>query len=661
MSRTFLARASGLATLALLLGMAPAHAIDIEPPTITFTPAGNQWFPDSTSITVAVADVGGGSVDSVEYQLNGAHDRGGLLGRSGGTIPLTNAGTTEVVVTAVDRSENTALSTVWYGIDRLDPTVTITAPTDGARVVQHSTEALYYYCTDAPSGIASCTDSTPSGGTLDTSTLGTHTVQATAVDRAGRTTSTTLSYEVVRGTFVLGTKSSMIGGFRVGETVSAVTPRTTPTATSYSYQWLMDGVDVPGATEATYSVRPTDSNKRISVRVTASRPGYDDLVSESNRVLVGQASFTVSGPVISGDLVVGSTLSGSVEVSPAPDAIYWEWFVDGTRVSEESTYVIRPQDVGKRIVLQAEPWRPGYVSMWPHTEPSEPIRPATQDLEVAATVTGNPVVGQELTAVLSGVPDGLRADLQWYADGAPIPEATGTSHRLTTAQQGTSITVEVTVDRLGHVPWRTTSAPVGPVAAAPDGAAPGGADAPAVVGTATITGTAVAGQRLTAQLPSLPAGATSSFQWLADGSPIATGTGPTLLLGRGEVGRRISLRASVTAPGRLPWHGTSEATTAVAKARAVLRTKVRTPRGGKRGAARTATVSVRVSAPGLTPTGRVTVHRKGKTLARAAVRSDGTARIALRRLKPGAQRLTVAYAGDPSTAAAQRALRFRVR
>ncbi|MBB3043485.1 Ig-like domain repeat protein [Nocardioides soli] len=658
MSRTFLARASGLATLALLLGMAPAHAIDIEPPTITFTPAGDRWFPGSTPVTVAVADVGGGSVDSVEYQLTGAHDSGGLLGRSGGTIALTNGGVTEVVVTATDRSENTARSTVWFGIDRDYPTVGVTAPADGARVIQHSTVALSYDCADALSGIASCSDTTPSGSALDTSTLGTHTAQAMAVDRAGNTTTKTVAYEVVRGTFVLGVKSSMLGGFRVGETVTAVPPRTTPAASSYSYQWLMDGVDVPGATEATYAVRPTDSNKRISVRVTASRPGYDDLVSESSRILVGQASFSTSGPVISGDLVVGGTLAGSIEATPAPTAVFWTWRVDGTKVGDESSYEVRPEDVGKRVVLQAELWRPGYVSIWPHTEPSEPIRPATQDLQVVATVDGHPAVGQQLTAVLSGVPSGVQTALQWYADGAPISEATGTSHLLTAAQQGTSITVEVTVDRLGHVPWRTTSAPVGPVAAAPDaGPNPGGANDPAVVGTPTISGTAVAGQRLTAQLPPLPAGVTASYQWLADGAPIATGTGPTLLLGRGEVGRRVSLRASVTAPDRLPWHGTTEPTTAVAKARAVLRTKVRTPRD----ATRTATVTVRVSASGLAPTGRVTVRRKGKTLARAAVRSDGTARITLRRLKPGGQRLTVAYAGDPSTAAAQRALRFRIR
>jgi hypothetical protein len=54
-----------------------------------------------------------------------------------------------------------------------------------------------YECADATSGLASCTGTVPTGGTIDTTTVGTHTFTVQAADNADNTASKTVSYDVV--------------------------------------------------------------------------------------------------------------------------------------------------------------------------------------------------------------------------------------------------------------------------------------------------------------------------------------------------------------------------------------------------------------------------------------------------------------------------------
>ena len=84
------------------------------------------------------------------------------------------------------------------------------------------------------------------------------------------------------------------------------------------------------------------------------------------------------------------------------------------------------------------------------------------------------------------------------------------------------------------------------------------------VGTPEIIGAAVAGGTLTAEPGTWsPGGATFTYQWLADGSPIDGATGTTLALTSGQVGRRISVLVTAHLTGRVTTAATSAATDAV--------------------------------------------------------------------------------------------------
>jgi immune inhibitor A len=76
--------------------------------------------------------------------------------------------------------------------------------------------------------------------------------------------------------FVAVTQAVAISGTpSVGQTLSAVAPTFFQSGVAVTYQWLVAGQPVPGATGATYQVRPSDAGKPITVRATGTLAGYD--------------------------------------------------------------------------------------------------------------------------------------------------------------------------------------------------------------------------------------------------------------------------------------------------------------------------------------------------------------------------------------------------
>ncbi|WGX99243.1 ExeM/NucH family extracellular endonuclease [Nocardioides sp. L-11A] len=85
--------------------------------------------------------------------------------------------------------------------------------------------------------------------------------------------------------------------------------------------------------------------------------------------------------------------------------------------------------------------------------------------QVPPSVSGTARIGQTLTASAgTWQPQPSSVAYQWYADGAPIPGATGRTLVLGSGQVGTRITVAVTAHAAGHADATAISAQVGPVA-----------------------------------------------------------------------------------------------------------------------------------------------------------------------------------------------------
>ena len=86
-----------------------------------------------------------------------------------------------------------------YQIDRVAPTIAVAKPAAGAVYPLGSTVGAIFGCADEliGSGIASCAATTANGVRIDTASVGSKTYTVVALDRAGNSTTRTVSYSVI--------------------------------------------------------------------------------------------------------------------------------------------------------------------------------------------------------------------------------------------------------------------------------------------------------------------------------------------------------------------------------------------------------------------------------------------------------------------------------
>ncbi|MET9729554.1 Ig-like domain-containing protein [Streptomyces sp. NPDC006458] len=82
-------------------------------------------------------------------------------------------------------------------------------------------------------------------------------------------------------------KPSISGTHRAGYKQTARPGSWSPSATSYSYQWLRDGRAISGATRSTYTATRSDRGHKLTVRVKAKRTGYSTGTATSAAVKIG--------------------------------------------------------------------------------------------------------------------------------------------------------------------------------------------------------------------------------------------------------------------------------------------------------------------------------------------------------------------------------------
>ncbi len=168
-------------------------ANDTTNPTVSITtPAAAATYARGATINANYScsdDVGGSGIVSCAGPV-----------ATGSPIDTATLGPKSFTVTATDGQGNTASVTRNYTVvDQTAPTITVTAPIDGATFTQYATVFADYACADeaSGSGLASCVGTVADGAAIDTATLGAHTFTVNAADVAGNTSSTTVNYTVL--------------------------------------------------------------------------------------------------------------------------------------------------------------------------------------------------------------------------------------------------------------------------------------------------------------------------------------------------------------------------------------------------------------------------------------------------------------------------------
>lgn len=112
-----------------------------------------------------------------------------------GTVAVPDTTGTTYTCSATNSAGN-ASSSVIIKKDSVKPAVTITTPVNGASYALKSTVDASYACSDATSGVDTCSGTVADGAAIKTSSAGTKKFTVTSTDNAGNKTTQSVSYTV---------------------------------------------------------------------------------------------------------------------------------------------------------------------------------------------------------------------------------------------------------------------------------------------------------------------------------------------------------------------------------------------------------------------------------------------------------------------------------
>jgi hypothetical protein len=341
------------------------------------------------------------------------------------------------------------------------------------------------------------------------------------------------------------------GAVAQGQTLTLV-PRTfiaggDPVTPVPTYQWLRDGVAIPGELSDFYTAAPADIGKSISVRVTVAEPGFLTSVSTSTSTqkvgvdsLLGwdQPATVTQGASPSMVLTATPGVTG-----PAPVIHTYQWLRDGVAISlaTAATFTLTAADYGKAISVRVTSSKATYTTVVATSVPANYSVTPTGSL----TVDGTLQVGQTVSASALGYSTSAGPitpsliTYQWLRNGVAIPLATASTYALVAADFGTKISVRVTAAEAGFLssvvtsPQTTTTVVKGYLFG--DLSLPVVTKSPTVLLTAALPGTSV-----------LDPGTATAYQWLRDGVAIVGATAATFQLTAADYNKSVTVRVTVS-------------------------------------------------------------------------------------------------------------------
>jgi hypothetical protein len=187
------------------------------------------------------------------------------------------------------------------------------------------------------------------------------------------------------------------GVAQVGNTLQVAFAPPAPWAAA-GIQWLRSGQPIDGANGPAYLLTPADAGAPVSVRVTALRAGYGDVIGQSNEFTIAPGGEVPVLAAVAGTPGVGGVLTATHQAPPEWTAAY-QWLRGGTEIpgATAATYAVTPADAGATLAVRVTATRPGHVA-------------------VQSTTIGRPVPKSapkvSLTAVNKRIPASTKARLR---------------------------------------------------------------------------------------------------------------------------------------------------------------------------------------------------------------------------------------------------------
>ncbi|MHA7269701.1 CAP domain-containing protein [Arthrobacter sp. HLT1-20] len=308
--------------------------------------------------------------------------------------------------------------------------------------------------------------------------------------------------------------------------------------TVLKYQWLLQGVAIPGATGPSLMVGPAYLGKAMSVTVTGTHPSYSTVprISKATAAVVAGV-LAAPVPTVSGTGAVGSKLFASPGAWTTLTVLNYQWLRSGTAIpgATASSLLLGPDDLNKSISVRVTGAKAGFTTV---SMTSAGVVVAGVLLAPVPTVSGAAVVGSTLAALSGTWTAGTALKYQWLRSGVAIPGATGSSLMLGPADLGKVMTVTVTGSLAGYS-TESRSSPASAVVVAGVLLAP----LPGISGAASV------GSTLTVSPGIWTPGAALTYQWLRSGTPIPGATGASFLLSQADTGKAMTVAVTGSLAG----------------------------------------------------------------------------------------------------------------
>ena len=323
------------------------------------------------------------------------------------------------------------------------------------------------------------------------------------------------------------------------------------------YQWLADGMPIPGATSSSLLLTQEQVDKAISLQLEYTDGTFpDSFTSDATSPVVNvnnaaTGSVTITGTVTEDETLQADTSSIADEDGLTGVSYSYQWFADGLEIDGATSNQLTLDDshVDQAISVQVDFTDDlgGDESLT--SLPTVAVVNVNDPVQGSVMISGTAMEDQQLSVAnfLAGLSDddGLPATppaettYQWKRDGSDIGGATAATYTLVTADVGAVITVEIQFpDSRGttETVLSNGTAPVAQFNNLPTGSV-------VISGDTQNQTWAVTNDLADADGPATLA---ISYQWYADGSPIGGATTDNFTPDQTYVGASIFVRASYT-------------------------------------------------------------------------------------------------------------------
>lgn len=312
----------------------------------------------------------------------------------------------------------------------------------------------------------------------------------------------------------------------------------------FSFQWFRSDFSGSISNGPYYTLTNADSNRSISVVVTASKVGFTQ-VSRSSRAIrvVGVALTLTPTPTISlsdtGNLNQARTLTANPGTWDPDVQLSYQWIRDSEIIpsATQPSYQLSDLDAGKRINVRVTGNKLGFVSVSKFSEPyfelQRFLNPPTP------MIIGTNTMGSTVTAVPGEWESGTSLAYQWLRNGEPIEGASNPTYLISFLDADSSISVKVTGFKEGFFNANMIS----------DSMPTPGLDTLFLTPTPSISGDKDFNKALIAVPGTWDSGVQLSYQWLRNGIPIGGAVRNSYTHSLSDEGRYISLQVTGSKPG----------------------------------------------------------------------------------------------------------------